>query len=63
MAESTDMHERRRVFVIALDMPADGEVIDAWVVADELPAEWGPQVMDARMHPEDAKKLLDGADL
>lgn len=63
MTESTHMHERRRVFVIALDVPDDGDVLDAWDVADELPAEWEPQVVDARMYPEDAKRLLDGRDL
>lgn len=63
MAESTYMHERRRVFVIALDVPDDGDVIDVWDVADELPSEWEPQVVDARMHPEGAKRLLEGKDL
>lgn len=61
--ESTGMHERRRVFVLAVDVPDDGENIDAWDVGDELPAEWEPQVVDARMYPEDAKRLLDGGDL
>ena len=63
MTESAGMHERRRVFVLAVDIPDDGKVIDAWVVGDELPAEWKPQVVDARAYPEDAKRLLAGEDL
>lgn len=61
--ESTGMHERRRVFVLAVDVPDDGEIIDAWAVGDELPAEWKPQIVDARAYPEDAKRLLAGEDL
>lgn len=61
--ESTGLHERRRVFVLAVDIPDDGEVIDAWDVGDELPAEWKPQIVDALAHPEGAKRLLAGEDL
>ena len=63
MTKTIGMHERRRVFVLAVDIPDDGEIIDAWAVADELPVEWEPQVVNARMHPEDAKRLLEGKDL
>lgn len=61
--ESTGLHERRRVFVLAVDIPDDGEVIDAWDVGDELPAEWKPQIVDALAYPEGAKRLLAGEDL
>lgn len=61
--ESTGLHERRRVFVLAVDIPDDGEVIDAWDVGDELPAEWKPQIVDALTYPEGAKRLLAGEDL
>lgn len=37
MTKTIGMHERRRVFVLAVDIPDDGEIIDAWAVADELP--------------------------
>ena len=63
MTESIGMHERRRVFVLAVDIPDDEEVIDAWDVGDELPAEWKTQIVDARAYPEDAKRLLAGEDL
>lgn len=63
MTKTIGMHERRRVFVLAVDIPDDGDDIDAWDVADELPAEWNPQIVDARTHPEDAKRLLAGEDL
>lgn len=63
MTKTIGMHERRRVFVLAVDIPDDGEVIDAWDVGDELPAEWKPQIVDARAYPEDAKRLLAGEDL
>ena len=63
MAKTIGMHERRRVFVLAVDIPDDEEVIDAWDVGDELPAEWKPQIVDALAYPEDAKRLLAGEDL
>lgn len=63
MTASTGMHERRRVFVVAVDVPDDEDDIDAWDVADELPTEWEPQIVDASTHPEDARRLLAGRDL
>lgn len=63
MTKTIGMHERRRVFVLAVDMPDDEEAIDAWDVGDELPAEWKPQIVDALAYPEDAKRLLAGEDL
>lgn len=62
MSEMCGMHGRRRVFVVSVDVP-DDDVIDAWAVGEELPAEWKTQIVDARAYPEDAKRLLSGEDL